>query len=72
MERVCERPSVYIHGRAYVYPVSCHWLPLYADKGVTLPLAEKLEEQVLSLPIWLRMSEEVQRQVTEALRACIS
>lgn len=50
------------------YPVSCHRLPVYAGKAAAaLPVAEALEGQVLSLPIWPQMREEVQTYVVSQL-----
>lgn len=49
------------------YPVPCHRLPLYANRGLTLPDSEQLSAEVLSLPIWPQMTEEVQYQVVEGV-----
>ena len=59
-------------GTMVYYPVPCHRLPVYADDPVSLPIAEGLSDEVLSLPIWPQMKEAVQRRVVEALRAAVS
>lgn len=47
-------------GTMVYYPVPVHRLPIYKDAAPTLPVAEQLAGQVLSLPIWLELKEEVQ------------
>lgn len=52
------------------YPIACHKLPVYAGDGSkSLPVTERLEEEVLSLPIWPQMSSEVQQRVIDVIRA---
>lgn len=50
------------------YPVPVHRLPVYADGLHILPLAEHLAQEVLSLPIWPHMDEEVQNLVVQQIR----
>jgi len=55
-------------GTMVYYPVPVHKLPIYKDTVLTLPVAEKLAGEVLSLPIWPNIGEEVQREVVEGIR----
>ena len=55
-------------GTMVYYPVPVHKLPIYKDTAPELPIAEKLAGEVLSLPIWPNIGEEVQREVVEAIR----
>lgn len=50
------------------YPLPVHRLPVYAGGQHTLPLAERLSQEVLSLPIWPQMDEEVQRLISQQIR----
>jgi len=50
-------------GTMIYYPVPVHQLPVYKDKSPTLPIAERVANEVLSLPIWPGIGEEVQREV---------
>ncbi|RKO65482.1 DegT/DnrJ/EryC1/StrS family aminotransferase [Desulfofundulus salinus] len=45
------------------YPVPVHKLPVYANKNYRLPEAEKAAGEVLSLPIWSQITEEMQKQI---------
>jgi dTDP-4-amino-4,6-dideoxygalactose transaminase len=45
------------------YPVPVHKLPVYANKNYRLPEAEKAAGEVLSLPIWSQIAEEMQKQI---------
>lgn len=49
------------------YPVPVHRLPIYADLGYRLPVAEAAAEEVLSLPIWPQITRAVQERVAETL-----
>ena len=31
------------------YPIPCHRLPVYADRGISMPVAELLADEVLSV-----------------------
>lgn len=53
------------------YPVPQHRLPVYAGQYGTFTNAETLASEVLSLPIWPQMSEEIQLRVVEALKASL-
>ena len=39
------------------YPVACHQLPIYKDMNVTMPVAESLADEVLSLPMYPSLTE---------------
>jgi dTDP-4-amino-4,6-dideoxygalactose transaminase len=53
------------------YPVPCHRLPVYTDSDGHLPIAERLSGEVLSLPIWPQMTDDVQQRVADAVRAAL-
>ncbi|WP_082691431.1 DegT/DnrJ/EryC1/StrS family aminotransferase [Paenibacillus rubinfantis] len=54
---------------SYVYyPLPVHQLPVYADRNLTFPLAERLSQEVLSLPIWPQISAEVQEYIAGHIR----
>jgi dTDP-4-amino-4,6-dideoxygalactose transaminase len=55
-------------GTMVYYPVPVHRLPLYKESAPVLPVAERLSGEVLSLPIWPNIGEEVQGEVAEAIR----
>ncbi|MBH25214.1 MAG: erythromycin biosynthesis sensory transduction protein eryC1 [Myxococcales bacterium] len=59
-------------GTMIYYPVPIHQLPLYRDHAPTLPVAEELSREVLSLPIWPQMTDETQRTVVDALRRALN
>ena len=50
------------------YPKSMHELPVYARPGLSFPNAERASREVLSLPLWPRISREVQERVAAAVR----
>ncbi|MDB5098496.1 MAG: putative PLP-dependent enzyme involved in cell wall biosis [Cyanobacteria bacterium RYN_339] len=53
------------------YPVPCHQLPIYKGLGYQLPLAEQAAAEVLSLPIWPTMAQEIQERVVQALKQAL-
>lgn len=54
------------------YPVPQDRLPVYAGRYPRYPVSDRLAEQVLSLPIWPEIGEEVQRRVVETLRQVLT
>ncbi|WP_323720627.1 DegT/DnrJ/EryC1/StrS family aminotransferase [Acetomicrobium sp.] len=54
-------------GTMVYYPVPVHKLPIYKDTAPLLSVAERLSGEVLSLPIWPNIGEEVQREVVEGI-----
>jgi dTDP-4-amino-4,6-dideoxygalactose transaminase len=50
------------------YPTPLHKLPVYAQGRTRLPIAEQASAEVLSLPIWPSMSDEVIERVVAGLR----
>ncbi|MDI3542914.1 MAG: hypothetical protein PWP57_517, partial [Candidatus Atribacteria bacterium] len=50
-------------GTMIYYPVPVHQLPIYREKSPTLPVAEGVANEVLSLPIWPGIGEEIQEKV---------
>ena len=50
-------------GTMIYYPVPVHQLPVYRENSPTLPIAERVATEVLSLPIWPGIGEEIQREV---------
>ncbi len=59
-------------GSMIYYPVPLHRLPVYKDRAPSLPVAERLAGEVLSLPVWPGLPEEgpelVARVIKEALQ----
>jgi len=53
------------------YPILIHKLLIYREEGLTLPIAEQLIDEVLSLPLWPEIREDVQMQVAEAICSII-
>lgn len=54
------------------YPVPCNELPVYKDANYDLPQTDLLSTQVLSLPIWPQMGEDVQNRVVEVLKSSLA
>ena len=57
------------------YPVSPHLQPAYLALGISrgsLPIAERLQQEVLSLPIGPTQSVEDTREVVRCLKQCLS
>jgi dTDP-4-amino-4,6-dideoxygalactose transaminase len=46
------------------YPIPVHQLPVYQSLELTMPNAEKLAGEVLSLPIWPQIKKEIQEFVS--------
>jgi dTDP-4-amino-4,6-dideoxygalactose transaminase len=46
------------------YPIPVHQLPVYQFLEITMPNAEKLATEVLSLPIWPQIKQEIQEYVS--------
>ncbi|MFM1651932.1 DegT/DnrJ/EryC1/StrS family aminotransferase [Brevibacillus sp. B_LB10_24] len=53
------------------YPIPLHLLPMYQELGYELPQAEAAAREVLSLPIWPQMTEQVQLRVVQGLRVAL-
>ena len=53
------------------YPVPCHRLPIYDGANASMPNAERLAGEVLSLPIWPQMTDDVQDRVAMSLRRAL-
>jgi dTDP-4-amino-4,6-dideoxygalactose transaminase len=49
------------------YPVPVHKLPVYRDCEASMPIAEALADEVLSLPIWPQIDAEIQERVVSKL-----
>jgi len=54
-------------GSMVYYPIPCHALPVYADRGVSMPVAERLAAEVLSLPIWPAIEATAQERVRDVI-----
>ena len=54
-------------GTMIYYPVPVHQLPVYKENSPTLPVAERVSAEVLSLPIWPGIGEEIQREVVREI-----
>jgi dTDP-4-amino-4,6-dideoxygalactose transaminase len=46
------------------YPIPVHQLPIYQSLEIKMPNAEKLATEVLSLPIWPQINQEIQEYVS--------
>ncbi|NEP01161.1 MAG: DegT/DnrJ/EryC1/StrS family aminotransferase [Symploca sp. SIO2E9] len=55
-------------GTMVYYPKPIHKLPIYTGLNCNLPVSEKTATEVLSLPIWPWISQEVQEKVIEHLQ----
>jgi len=53
------------------YPIPIHQLPVYADRGVSLPVTEKAASEVLSLPIFPELSSANAREIARLVRAAL-
>ena len=54
-------------GSMIYYPIPCHRLPVYADRGISMPVAELLAGEVLSLPIWPAIAPSAQERVRDVI-----
>ncbi len=54
------------------YPIPQDRLPIYAGHHPANPVSDTLAGEVLSLPIWPQMTDDVQDRVIEALRKALS
>ena len=54
------------------YPVPIHRLPVYKDQAPSLPVAERLAGEVLSLPVWPGLPEEALEEVAQAIKAALN
>jgi dTDP-4-amino-4,6-dideoxygalactose transaminase len=70
-DRVAERLAEAGVGTMIYYPVPVHQLPVYRERGVSLPVAEQLAGEVLSLPIWPGMERKVQERVIQAVQEAL-
>lgn len=55
-------------GARVYYPVPVHQLPVYKSFAPTLPVTEQMAGEVLSLPIWPGIDEQVLERVCDALK----
>ena len=53
------------------YEKPLHKLPVYSHMNVTVPVSEEVASQVLSLPIWPKITWEIQERVVEALKTAV-
>lgn len=58
-------------GTMVYYEKPLNKLPVYLDLDVSMPVSEQLATEVLSLPIWPKISRETQDRVVQALRAAL-
>jgi dTDP-4-amino-4,6-dideoxygalactose transaminase len=54
------------------YPTPLHWLPIYSHMDVRLPVTEKAASEVISLPIWPKITPDVQERVADALHRILT
>lgn len=58
-------------GSMIYYPIPVHRLPVYEDTAPSLPIAEGLAEEVLSLPIWPGLPEDAPERVVKAIKEAL-
>ena len=58
-------------GSMIYYPIPCHRLPVYAARGIEMPVAEMLADEVLSLPLWPTIDGTAQERVRDVIRAAL-
>lgn len=58
-------------GTMVYYPVPQDRLPIYAGQYPRNPISDDLAKQVLSLPIWPSIAEDIQHRVASALKASV-
>lgn len=56
-------------GSMIYYPIPQDRLPIYKDQYPPNPLSDVLTTQVISLPIWPEITEDIQKRVSEAILA---
>lgn len=54
------------------YPVPVHKLPVYAGLNISLPTSEAMAAEVVSLPIWPKITPEIQQRVADALKSLLA
>jgi dTDP-4-amino-4,6-dideoxygalactose transaminase len=54
-------------GSMIYYPIPCHKLPVYAERGISMPVAELLAGEVLSLPMWPAIEATAQERVRDVI-----
>lgn len=54
-------------GTMVYYPVPVHQLPIYREHPPTLAVAQRLAGEVLSLPIWPKVSKGLQEQIKDII-----
>lgn len=59
-------------GTMVYYEKPLHKLPVYKDMVVSMSVSEQCASEVLSLPIWPKITEDVQARVIDALKAAVS
>lgn len=58
-------------GSMIYYPKPCHQLPVYAERQISMPVAELLAGEVLSLPIWPTIAPPAQERVRDVIAAAL-
>ena len=56
---------------AIYYPVALHQLPPYREPKVECPVAERMVEEVLSLPVGPHVSPEAAKRIAERVRDAV-
>ena len=59
-------------GSMIYYPIPCHRLPVYAERGIVMPVAERLAAEVLSLPIWPAIEAAAQHRVRDVIAGALA
>ncbi|NNK49009.1 MAG: DegT/DnrJ/EryC1/StrS family aminotransferase [Gemmatimonadetes bacterium] len=58
-------------GSMIYYPIPCHRLPVYAERGISMPVTELLADEVLSLPLWPAIEEAAQERVRDVIASAL-
>ena len=58
-------------GSMIYYPIPCHRLPVYAEREISMPVAELLAGEVLSLPIWPTIAPAAQERVRDVIAGAL-
>ena len=58
-------------GSMIYYPIPCHRLPVYAEREISMPVAELLAGEVLSLPIWPTIAAAAQERVRDVIAGAL-
>lgn len=70
-DRVREALSEASIGSMIYYPIPCHRLPAYAEREISMPVAEMVADEVLSLPMWPAIEAGAQERVRDVIAGAL-